>query len=191
MKRSAAAIATLTIAAIAVGCQSTPGGGAPTTTLATPAPAATPAAVPVVTPAVPASCHTRGQLPDPVCTPGAVDPRVTQNNIATTICKAGYTATVRPPVSYTNSLKLQQMAAYGDTQPPSQYEEDHLISLELGGSPTDPKNLWPEPGAHNVKDTVENAAHKAVCNGTLTLAAAQHGIATDWVALGHQLGVKI
>jgi len=26
---------------------------------------------------------------------------------------------------------------------PSHYEEDHLISLELGGNPRDPKNLWP------------------------------------------------
>jgi hypothetical protein len=25
------------------------------------------------------------------------------------------------------------------------YEEDHLISLEDGGDPTDPRNLFPEP----------------------------------------------
>jgi hypothetical protein len=27
---------------------------------------------------------------------------------------------------------------------PKDYEEDHLISLELGGAPRDPKNLWPQ-----------------------------------------------
>jgi hypothetical protein len=82
------------------------------------------------------------------------------------------------------------MAAYGDTKPISDYEEDHLIPLELGGSPTSPQNLWPEPGASpNPKDAVEDAANAAVCDGRITLAAAQQAIASNWIAFGQQLGV--
>lgn len=75
---------------------------------------------------------------------GATNPNVTQDNLKTTVCVAGYTDTIRPPVSYTNKLKLQQMVKWGLKGKPSSYEEDHLISLVLGGSPTDPNNLWPE-----------------------------------------------
>jgi hypothetical protein len=71
----------------------------------------------------------------------------------------------------------------------SSYELDHLVSLEVGGSPTAVANLWPEQGEHNAKDPVENAAKAAVCSGKMTLADAQHKIATNWIALGHELGV--
>lgn len=128
------------------------------------------------------SCHIRGVLPDPTCTPGSIDPHVTQDTIQQTICSSGYTKTVRPPTHLTNTLKQQQILAYGyqDTNP-HDYEEDHLISLELGGNPTDPQNLWPEPGASpNPKDTIENVCHKKVCDGDLSLAVAQKEIATDW-----------
>ncbi len=82
-------------------------------------------------------CSVRDQLPDPVCTPGSVNPNVTQANIHQTICVKGWTATVRPSVSYTNGLKQQQMNAYGLTGNLSSFEEDHLIPLEIGGNPTD------------------------------------------------------
>lgn len=137
---------------------------------------------PIVTSNPGAQCHINGVLPDPNCTPGAIDPNVTQANIQETICKSGYTKTVRPPVSYTNKLKTQQIAEYGyaDTDL-HDYEEDHLISLELGGAPSDPKNLWPEPGASpNPKDHIENLCHKKVCDGEITLADAQKEIATNW-----------
>ena len=93
---------------------------------------------------------------------------------------------IRPPVSYTNHLKRKQIKQYGYTdRNPSHYEEDHLISLALGGSPIDPKNLWPEPRkiewSAKKKDELENALHKAVCNDEIPLAQAQHEIATDWV----------
>ena len=142
------------------------------------------------------SCHLRGSgsavLPDPACTPGAVNPGVTQADIASTICQSGWTATVRPPESYTYDLKVQQMAAYGEAGPTSAYEEDHLIPLELGGSPASPLNLWPEPGGSpNQKDEVENAAKYAVCDGEITLAYAQNAIATDWVTFAQELGVPV
>src|SRR2546428_1074430 len=85
--------------------------------------------------------------PDPATTPGVVNPDITQANIHETICNPQWsTKSIRPPVSYTGNLKKQQLAAprYKD-KTPSHYEEDHLISLELGGNPKDPKNLWPEP----------------------------------------------
>lgn len=141
-----------------------------------------------------APCHARLEygyvLPDPSCTPGATNPEVTQTNIAQTICASGWTTTVRPPQSYTEALKRSQMAEYGDTHPIYGYEEDHLIPLSLGGAPSDPHNLWPQPGASpNPKDEVESAANHAVCDGTMTLSSTQRRIASDWVSLGRALGV--
>ncbi|HVS47342.1 MAG TPA: hypothetical protein VHJ99_00380 [Candidatus Dormibacteraeota bacterium] len=133
-------------------------------------------------------CHSVNGLPDSICTPGVADPRVTQDNISTTICARGYTKTVRPPASYTQDLKARQIAEYGyaDTSL-ADYEEDHLIPLELGGHPTDPKNLWPQPrsGSHpaSLKDLVENSLHTKVCAGVMTLAAAQAAIALNWESI--------
>ncbi len=127
-------------------------------------------------------CHIQGMLPDSNCTPGVIDPSVTQDNINQTICVKGYTQTVRPSVEYTNKLKLQQIQEYGyiDTNL-KDYEEDHLISLELGGSPEDPKNLWPEPGGSpNPKDKIENICHEKVCSGQLSLSQVQKQISTNW-----------
>jgi hypothetical protein len=140
----------------------------------------------VTAPITPGGCHSVDGLPDPLCTPGVADPRVTQDNILTTVCISGYTRKVRPSTLYTNALKRRQIQAYGyaDTNL-ADYEEDHLIPLELGGHPTDPKNLWPEPlrdPAHPAteKDGVENSLHDKVCAGLMTLAAAQAAIATNW-----------
>src|SRR5277367_38835 len=77
-------------------------------------------------------------LPNPTLEPGAINPDVTQANINRTICVRGWTKTVRPPTSYTNALKLQQMKEYHLAGTASDYQEDHLISLEMGGNPTDP-----------------------------------------------------
>jgi hypothetical protein len=113
-------------------------------------------------------------LASPALTPGSLNPDVTQATIGATICVRGWTKTVRPPQSYTTPLKLRQMQAYGERGPPSSYQEDHLISLELGGNPTDPRNLWPEPypRASDV-DRIENDLNAKVCSGELTLVEAQ------------------
>lgn len=106
--------------------------------------------------------------------PGVLSPEVTQADIGSTICVRGWTATIRPPVDYTNELKLRQMREYGLSGPPSAYQEDHLISLELGGDAADPDNLWPEPYPRAADvDRIENELNAAVCSGTLTLAEAQ------------------
>jgi len=128
-----------------------------------------------------------GALPDPKLTPGAVNPDVSQANIQSTICVSGFTSTIRPPSSYTTSLKVKQLqygyAVDGDYST-GDYEEDHLISLELGGAPSDPKNLWPEPyfGKYDarVKDRLENKLHDLVCGGTISLRTAQRAIASNW-----------
>jgi len=88
----------------------------------------------------------QSSLPDASTIPGAVNPAVTQKTIGETICIPGWTRIVRPAVGYTEELKRQQMAAFGyHDRRLSHYEEDHLIPLGLGGAPSDPRNLWPEP----------------------------------------------
>lgn len=92
---------------------------------------------------------------------------------------------VRPPASFTETLKLAGVKAYGYTDKlPVDYEEDHLVPLELGGDGWNQSNLWPEPryGPHPAadKDQVENRLHELVCTGGVTLVAAQRAIATDW-----------
>ena len=111
---------------------------------------------------------------DPVRTPGLLNPAVTQATIGATICRRGWTRTVRPPTDYTNTLKRKQMRMYDEHGPPSAYQEDHLISLELGGDPTDPRNLWPEPYPRAAAvDRIENDLNARVCSGELTLVEAQ------------------
>ncbi len=71
-------------------------------------------------------------------------------------------------------------------RPGCDYEEDHLIALEVGGSPTAVANLWPEPrfgtwGAAK-KDQLENELHRLVCAGRLALRTAQRALATNWIA---------
>jgi hypothetical protein len=159
--------------------------------------AAVPTAVPAATaPAVLAAtrhCHSSHGLPDRRCTPGAAYAKVTQKNIGRTICTSGWTATVRPPESYTERLKREQIAQYGYRDKSlGDYEEDHLIPLELGGSPRSVRNLWPEYDAGripNPKDKVENALRTAVCDGHARLLPAQRAIARDWKTAEHVLGL--
>ena len=145
--------------------------------------------------AVASTCSTAYlPLPDPNCTPGVTNPDVTQATIHSTICVSGWTSTIRPSTSYTNKLKQQGIIDYGysDTNM-SDYEEDHFLALEDGGNPTDPKNLWPEPhgGSSNSysKDGVETKVKNAICKGTVTLAAAQHAMLSDWTTAEQVLGI--
>lgn len=133
-------------------------------------------------------------LPDPNCQPGAYNPDVTQSTIGSTICVSGWTATVRPPTSYTNPLKVKQIDEYGysDTST-ADYEEDHLVPLELGGAPKATTNLWPEPryGTQTAtsKDGVETKLKNAVCSGKITLSAARSAIAHNWTTALSVTGV--
>jgi hypothetical protein len=138
--------------------------------------------------AAPGSCHAIGtgidSRPDPACTPGALNPAVTQGTIDSTICAAGWTETVRPAESITEQEKASSMAAYGDSGSMGEYEFDHFVPLELGGATNDPGNLWPEPGGSpNPKDAVENELRREVCDGQISLAQAQREMVKNWVAL--------
>ena len=152
----------------------------------------------------PGTCHfgdDHGQpLPDPKCTPGALSPAVTEATLGTTICRSGgYTGTIRPPVGVTNTEKAANAKSYGYTGALHDAEYDHLISLQLGGDPNDPMNLWVEPpspghkagaGPNNPKDAVETRLHTAICKKQVTLLAAQQAIATDWETAEQHLGLK-
>lgn len=133
-------------------------------------------------------------LPDSSCTPGSYNPDVTQSNIHSTICVSGWTDTVRPPTSYTNPLKVQGITDYGysDTNT-ADYEEDHLVPLELGGAPRDPANLWPEPRYGSptayTKDGTETKLKNAVCAGTITLSSARSAIRTNWTTALQVTGI--
>ena len=155
----------------------TPGGGSGTSVVSAP------------TENVPASwgkqtktsgCQANGPLQDRACTPGAIFPNVTKSDI----CQSGYARSVR---NVPDSEKNQDYAEYGITHHTTgQYEVDHLISLELGGS-NDIANLWPEaasptPGFHE-KDKVENYMHDQVCSGAISLQQAQIEISTNWIAI--------
>jgi hypothetical protein len=116
-------------------------------------------------------------LPIRSITPGALNPKVRQETIRRTICKAGWTAKVRPPMSYTNTLKIKQMPIYELGGSPSLYEEDHLIPLELGGAPRNPKNLWPEPRTQAKKsDPLETKLKRQVCKRQIMLGRARAAI---------------
>lgn len=128
-------------------------------------------------------------LPDSMATPGALNPMVTQENIGSTICRRGWTRTVRPPEDFTERLKRAQLHT-----PASPYfapgtrlgawEEDHRVPLSLGGAPYDRRNLWPEPrfGTWNAerKDKLEGVVHDLVCRGRLKLAQGRAAFLGDW-----------
>ncbi|HST13559.1 MAG TPA: hypothetical protein VLJ44_01765 [Gaiellaceae bacterium] len=118
-------------------------------------------------------------LPNQTRTPGVTNAAVTQRTINKTICVSGWTTKVRPTVSFTDSLKLKQMKQYGEKGKPTAYEEDHLIPLELGGAPRNPKNLGPEPRSEpKHSDPLETQLKRKVCAGALPLAAARQQILT-------------
>jgi len=129
-------------------------------------------------------CQAHNGLPDSACTPGAVLATGTKE----AICVSGYARSVR---NVPQSVKNQAYSSYGITsRNPGEYEVDHLVSLELGGS-NDIANLWPElatptPGFHQ-KDQVENYLHDQVCKGAISLAQAQNEIATNWFAVYNRM----
>lgn len=123
------------------------------------------------------NCIANQILPDPDCTPGAV--LTTDLSI---ICKSGYTKTVRNVSDVTRQKVFSQYSIpYSEH---SNYEVDHLISLELGGS-NDISNLWPEnskiESGSFTKDKFENYLHSQICNGKMTVQEAQKQISGNWL----------
>jgi hypothetical protein len=116
-------------------------------------------------------------IPDHTRTPGTINPKVTQKNIAKTICSSGWTEKIQPSATYTEALKKLQMRKWGLPGTPNDYEEDHLVPLSVGGAPSGERNLWPEPlggqwGA-TTKDQLELSVWQQVCRGDITLKEGQ------------------
>jgi len=141
-----------------------------------------------------AGCKTRMShgfpLPDPACTPGAINPTVTIS-----VLKSGSfkTPCVRDQQS-SPAQKGKTYAAYGIKKPSGNTgqhqtcELDHLVSLELGGG-DDIDNIWPQCGPKGkplnsrffkIKDGVENFLAAQVRSGAMSLDTAQKDIAEDW-----------
>ena len=117
-------------------------------------------------------------LPDSILTPGAIYSDVTAADL-----KPGYAGTAR---NVPDSVKDQVFREYGyDPRKidKRQFEIDHLVSLELGGS-NDIRNLWASPYAGkwnaHMKDALENRYAAKVRRQEMTLGAAQKSIAGDW-----------
>jgi hypothetical protein len=95
----------------------------------------------------------------------------------------GYAKKVR---NVPEEVRRQVCREYGITSHGrGDYEVDHLISLELGGS-NSIKNLWLEsyrtsPWNARIKDRLEDKLHSLVCSGKLDLKTAQQTIASNWI----------
>jgi uncharacterized protein with FMN-binding domain len=141
-------------------------------------------------------------LPSNLLTPGVRATSVNQNNVQTTICSTSYIKKNTPTLTVLNNLKTKQIKAgyiVDGITGTSLYSEDHLIPIDLGGSPTSEENLWPEliDGTNGflAKNQLEKILHDSVCNGQLTLEQAQNAISTDWMDaynwfLGKELGTR-
>jgi hypothetical protein len=129
-------------------------------------------------------CIAQNTLPDSACTPGAIFPQVTKEQV----CTKGYTQTVRNVPQSEKDAVYREYGIYSHKT--GEYEVDHFISLELGGS-NDISNLWPEaaipvPGFHQ-KDLVENYLNEQVCKGVISLLEAQKEISTNWLEVYNQM----
>ena len=144
-----------------------------------------PAPAPVQEREVPASVDARSVRSPLVEPPGALFADVTQASISTTICKPGWTATVRPSTAFTQGVKLKFLREAGlDPDRAADYELDHFVPLALGGHPRSLDNLWLQrwDGEWNarVKDRLERRLQVTVCEGRLTLQAAQTAVERNW-----------
>jgi len=133
------------------------------------------------------SAHSERSGPDSLYPNLSITPGATLDVTSEQVCTPGYSKGVR---NVSAAEKAEVFKEYGVTPQLGEYEVDHLISLELGGS-NDISNLWPEPyeprpGAHE-KDAVENYLHKQVCDGSMSLPEAQKEISTDWYKVYQQI----
>jgi hypothetical protein len=126
-------------------------------------------------------------LPDPMLTPGELNPVLTKEKLCAPSFRTG------PFRNVPASLKAQVYAAYhmqnhkGACSGKEGCEVDHLCSIENGGANT-LANLWIEPYAGirwnaHVKDVLENRLHKRICDGTITVEAGCTQIAKNWKVL--------
>lgn len=119
--------------------------------------------------------------PNSKLTPGAVRTTSKQN-----ICETRTPSLRHVPASIRRQVFAEYKIDCTKNQCGKEYEVDHLISLEIGGT-NDLANLWPQPyetgttipGARQ-KDVLENKLHAMICDGSITPQQAQKKITTDW-----------
>ena len=115
-----------------------------------------------------------------------INPAVTQETIATTICTPGWTKTVRPSARYTARIKIKLIQ---ELELPEEllvdFELDHRIPLAVDGATSDPRNLELQPWDEaREKDAIEACLARAVCAGRIALDEARHRIWTGWRHVG-------
>ena len=112
--------------------------------------------------------------------PGALNPAVTQENIATTICVRHWATDHRPDRKLTWKFKRALLHTAHLDGKSRRYVLDHPVSIELGGAPLDGKNFMLQTIKEGkMKDWVEGFLNRRVCAGTETLASAQVRV-LDW-----------
>jgi hypothetical protein len=129
-------------------------------------------------------------VPDPKCTPGAVNPSVTLQVLKNTAFRTGCVRDCAPSAPE----KSTTYGSYGLPHPANNdgssetCELDHLVPLELGGADT-LDNIWPQCGPSGVvlakryfkqKDMVEDFLAEQVKSGQRDLSKTQASIASDW-----------
>jgi hypothetical protein len=136
------------------------------------------------------SCLAAAHAPSATAAELPINLDVTQATIATTICQAGWTKTVRPYVGAMKTIKAEMLAAIGEPiERRNQYELDHLIPLALGGAVIDRRNLALQPiGEARQKDAVEVCLSSLVCQGKIELEDAQSAIWENWQKAGELCG---
>jgi hypothetical protein len=129
-------------------------------------------------------------VPDPNCTPGAINPTLTievlRDPSFTTRCTRD---TATKETEKTTTYEWYNLPHPTQNSGESQVcELDHLISLGIGGADT-LDNIWPQCGPSGValpqrffkiKDMVEDFLAMQVRAGRMNLIDAQRGIAADW-----------
>ena len=129
-------------------------------------------------------------IPDPNCTPAAINPTLTADVLRDpdfrTCCVRDNTTTAQEKATTYGWYTITHPR--NNTGQSQTCELDHLVSLELGGADT-LDNIWPQCGPPGVslperffkqKDMVENYLAKQVKEGKIDLGEAQKGIANDW-----------
>jgi hypothetical protein len=129
-------------------------------------------------------------IPDPSCTPGAVNPTVALEDLSAT----NFLRQCHLNSQILASERAKTYEWYGINQPANNIEADkicelnRLVPLELGGADS-LSNIWPlcgPPGANfkqryfEQKGLVEAFLTNRVRAGLMDLAEAQKGIAEDW-----------
>ncbi|WP_158239158.1 hypothetical protein [Uliginosibacterium sp. TH139] len=112
----------------------------------------------------------------------ALNPDVRQNTLQQTICRKGYSATVRPSTSFTNPIKYRFMGESGiPLHEASDWALDHRIAIALGGHPRQLSNFQLlSSKANGRKSRIEVKLLCLVCTGDMPLAQAQRELVDDW-----------